>query len=396
MATLPMPGTTPAPGLRIGEGVFSPQQMKDWWATTGGDPDKIAADAVTIGANADQIAQAIAWGSGKPPEYNGPSGASTPVGGSAAIKGYVNDLMPDYQWDDNGILTAKDVYSKVGMEDSQLAQLLDVSKSDLATWKGATQVTSPTIKSGSLFTAPATDAQSALPTGAFIENRLPALLDSNNAYVGTARARALQAMNNRGLLNSTMAQQAGETAAIEAALQIAGPDAATTATAYRDVLGKNLQTELNAQQGTINSQLQSEQIQGNADVTAMQESQQNVRSAFDGMVRQYIADKQLAGEEVKALSATSSEVMQQFMNKYTEVQLNEEMSADDKQLAINDLWTVSQSSLGLAASLQGVEFDFSGVSTNITSLPTTTDTTSDVNSSSSTAVTTEADSTIYM
>lgn len=277
---------------------------------------------------------------------------------------------PGYYFDDKQTFTAKDTYDKVGLEDLQLAKLLDVSNSDLQTWKGATQVNTPTIKPGSIFTSPSANAENALPSNTFIENRLPALLDSKNPYIETARARALQAMNARGLTNSTMGQQAGETAAIEAALQIAGPDAATTATAYRDVLGKDLQTELNAQQGTINSQLQSEQIQGNADVTAMQESQQNVRTAFDGMVRQYIADQQLAGEEIKALSATSSEVMQQFMNKYTEIQLNEEMSPEDKQLAINDLWSVSQSSLGLAASLQGVEFDFSGVSTNITSSAT--------------------------
>ena len=62
-----------------------------------------------------------------------------------------------------------------------------------------------------------------------VQFQLNQILDSNSPIVQAARTRGLQFANQRGLLNSSIAAQASEQAAIDSALQIAQQDAATYA-----------------------------------------------------------------------------------------------------------------------------------------------------------------------
>ena len=62
-----------------------------------------------------------------------------------------------------------------------------------------------------------------------VSGRLHGLLDSESPYLDRARARARQYANRRGLMNSSIAAGAGETAAIDAALPIAQADAGIAA-----------------------------------------------------------------------------------------------------------------------------------------------------------------------
>lgn len=61
---------------------------------------------------------------------------------------------------------------------------------------------------------------------ATVSGRLTQLIDENSRYIQQARQRAMQQMNARGFLNSTMAGEAGVRAAIDAGLPIAQGDAA--------------------------------------------------------------------------------------------------------------------------------------------------------------------------
>lgn len=82
--------------------------------------------------------------------------------------------------------------------------------------------------------AGAEDAQVAARTvtpDELVENRINNLLDSNNPYIQRARTSGLQFANRRGLLNSSIAAQASEEAAIARAGEIASQDAATYAQA---------------------------------------------------------------------------------------------------------------------------------------------------------------------
>jgi hypothetical protein len=64
-----------------------------------------------------------------------------------------------------------------------------------------------------------------------VEGRIDHIIDKDSPIIQAARTRANQASNARGLLNSSMATQAGEAAAYDAALPIASADAQTAAKA---------------------------------------------------------------------------------------------------------------------------------------------------------------------
>ncbi len=86
------------------------------------------------------------------------------------------------------------------------------------------------------------------------ELKTAAIADSNNPIVRQAMARAMQSMNGRGLLNSSMATQAAQEAAIAKALEIAAPDTAAYYTDQRDAKQFDYSKQLTKLQGEINFQ----------------------------------------------------------------------------------------------------------------------------------------------
>lgn len=84
---------------------------------------------------------------------------------------------------------------------------------------------------------PAAQAQATtreVQTNETIQGQLQGIIDSNSPLIQRARARANDAANARGLVNSTMAVQAGEAAAYDVALPIAQFDAGVYGQASRD------------------------------------------------------------------------------------------------------------------------------------------------------------------
>ena len=79
-----------------------------------------------------------------------------------------------------------------------------------------------------------------------VEGRINGIINGNNPLLQQARARANGAMNDRGLVNSSLALSAGDSAVYDAAQKIAGPDAATYADAAKN--NANAQTSYNISQ----------------------------------------------------------------------------------------------------------------------------------------------------
>ena len=80
-----------------------------------------------------------------------------------------------------------------------------------------------------------------------VQGQLTGIIDAGSPLMERARARALEQANSRGLLNSSMAVGAGESALYDHALQIATPDAATYTQASRDNQGvQNQVAQFNA------------------------------------------------------------------------------------------------------------------------------------------------------
>jgi hypothetical protein len=97
------------------------------------------------------------------------------------------------------------------------------------------------------------------PNSMTIEGRIQGLLSQNNPVLLQARNRALDAFAQRGLLNSSMAQEAAQEAMIAKAIEIAGPDAATyfeQSNLNQDWTNKFAQTQQNQQYNLQNMDVQ--------------------------------------------------------------------------------------------------------------------------------------------
>lgn len=71
------------------------------------------------------------------------------------------------------------------------------------------------------------------PNKDLVQGRVKGIIDENSPLMRQAETRALQTMNQRGIINSSMAVGAGQSALYDAALPIASQDAQTSFTAKR-------------------------------------------------------------------------------------------------------------------------------------------------------------------
>lgn len=117
-----------------------------------------------------------------------------------------------------------------------------------------------------------------------VSGQLDKILSQDNPYVARARASAAGVANSRGLLNSTMGAQAGEAAAIDAALPIATQDA-----------------NIYSQQRLTNQQ--AENVAGQFGAAAA-----NQAGVVNAGAANQIAGQQLAGEQqIGAIQATGGQ-----------------------------------------------------------------------------------------
>lgn len=105
-----------------------------------------------------------------------------------------------------------------------------------------------------------------------VAGQLEDLIDQNSPYIQQAERRAASAMNDRGLLNSSIAIGAGRTAAIESALPIATADAGTFNQAMINTINaqnaaKNFRAGAENTASLANAQLGTQANLANAEMT---------------------------------------------------------------------------------------------------------------------------------
>lgn len=199
-----------------------------------------------------------------------------------------------------------------------------------------------------------------------VQGQLEQLLASDSPLMQQARASAMKEANSRGLVNSSMAAQSGEEAAISSALPIAQQDAST----YFQQQGQNLAAENVVAQGT--QQFENQQsladynqqaaraAQSEAANEQLKSQEQQYQDSYKMFTEQNALQKQLteegfqtqrdvagtqAGAEVSAASigAAASEANAQLMsqtNKYlgnldAQTRTAVQQSVNDTNLKIN-------------------------------------------------------------
>jgi len=165
-----------------------------------------------------------------------------------------------------------------------------------------------------------------------VESRMANLLKSGNPYIDQAVARARQTANARGMANSTLAGQAGEEAAISAALPIAQQDAGTYFQQQRDNLGYTNQFALADKSMLGQADLQGRDLNNRLTISREGNATQLAAAGMQAQVSRENAQLAYRSDQERIASA---ERMQGL-----------DLTARQNEAELNRVWTATQNQLG--------------------------------------------------
>lgn len=218
-------------------------------------------------------------------------------------------------------------------------------------------------------TAPAAQA-----TADTVQSELAGILNRGGPLMQQARTQAAQAVNQRGLLNSSMGIQAGEAAMLQAAVPIATSDAnLKTGVSQSNTSALNQNAQYNAsntqQSNQVNAANQQQTNLANqsaanqgAQFNAQQanaQSQYNAGQQNEAMLKTMDVNsrEQLAGieadyKQIMQVNSSAGTLYEQAMKNISDIQTNKDIG--DKQTAINSQLAWLRSGMQMIQNLNGV------------------------------------------
>lgn len=220
-----------------------------------------------------------------------------------------------------------------------------------------------------------------------VQGQVKSIIAEDSPLQQQAAARSLQQMNSRGLINSSMAITAGQSALYDAALPIANADASINAQAANFNAGsRNSAHQFTAgAQNTLNTQQNA--ISANTTAAARAQEYSLATQSIDNAFKTAIANADIASREKIAAAAestklqlanieadyktlmntsnTASDVMRTSMPLIAQILSDPSMDAAAKETAINNLLTTARGTLNMIGSANGVDltpflFDLGG------------------------------------
>lgn len=224
-----------------------------------------------------------------------------------------------------------------------------------------------------------------------VSNQLTGLLSQNSPYLQQARTSAAQQANSRGLLNTSMAAGAGEAAAIQAALPIAQADAGThvAATQFNANAGnqfrqsnqqfQNQANQFNAtaqnDMSRFNNQNQLDVNKSNAGLladstkTALAYDLDTFRANLDADTKVSLANIEASYQTLLGANESAYNIYQQALKNVADIQMNKDLDATAKSIAISNQLTILKNSMELIGAMDNLNLgdilDFSMDSTTI-------------------------------
>jgi hypothetical protein len=168
------------------------------------------------------------------------------------------------------------------------------------------------------------------------------IINSNSPLMQQARTTSNETMNSRGLLNSSLADTAGQSAVLAAATPIAAADAAQAS----KVAGTNVantNSDITANQNALNASANTNAAAAN--------TAQNLNTQVAG--QQTIAQIEAQYKDLTQGSASAANLVTNAQNSINAITANTTLDATAKQQAINDIQTNLKNSMGLIGSLAG-------------------------------------------
>lgn len=206
----------------------------------------------------------------------------------------------------------------------------------------------------------------------------------NTPYAELARKRALDDMNARGLLNSSLAQGAATRAAIEASLPVAQQDASTFAeTRFRgnDAINQALVNNTAARNEMTGANmdalnafgLDAQQFQQQMALTGTEHGQQQWLAGFDRDTRGQLTDMAIQSDEFlnqTKLTQQNKEFIADKLNDnnhwvmaaVTEIQKMEDLSPDQRNILLEEIGVIHRANLKLLSAMNLADINWTGIS----------------------------------
>lgn len=185
------------------------------------------------------------------------------------------------------------------------------------------------------------------PNTETVSGQVGKVLAADSPVIQQARAGAMQTMNARGLLNSSMAVGAGEDAAIKSAVPIASQDAAT----YSAAASQNQQSQ-NAALGQ-GAQAASTAQEANAAAQNTQAIQQGLQT-LKGTQATGLANIEANYKELLQASDSASRLFQTTQAAIAQIQSDPNTSADQKAAAVQQMTKMLQSGLSVTGAISNI------------------------------------------
>lgn len=188
-----------------------------------------------------------------------------------------------------------------------------------------------------------------------VEGRIRSIIDSNNPIIQMARTKALEGMNARGLLNSSLATGAADAAAYAAATPIATADAATAAKAASYNADESNQfgiKNVEAQNTRANNQLTADtQLQ----VQRLQADSQMRLKQLDTQTQVQVQQLQADNAKLVQTDSQAATALNQAMVSMTNINMNDKMDANAKTQAIAQIQRDLKSSMRVLSATSGLD-----------------------------------------
>jgi uncharacterized protein YdaT len=209
-----------------------------------------------------------------------------------------------------------------------------------------------------------------------VEQRINSIVNGGSPIIDSARSRARDAMNARGLSNSSLGVTAEESAAYDAALPIAQQDAATFAKAagynsdiqnQMSMQGRQLHSaektaQLSADTTLATANLSAEtqkavaqlDAKSRGEIAQLNADTQRYTANLDAATRAQIQSMQDSNQLVLQTNSTAASAFNQSVAAISTVQNNDKMDADTKTRAIASIYHDLQTNLGVIGSVAGM------------------------------------------
>lgn len=217
---------------------------------------------------------------------------------------------------------------------------------------GNTSISKPTFVATATPTARTVD-----PATETIEGRLPGILSQNSELMQLAKSNSGQQMNNRGLLDSSLAIGAAQTAVLGAAMPIAGNDAATYANAANltnqninnastfnaeqtnSVAAQNLaantqkySTDTNANTNIATANISADTSRTNAILSARTQIE---AANIDADTRTNLANIEANYKTLLQTESSAAQIYQQIAKNISDITMSMDLDGPNKQAAID-------------------------------------------------------------